>query len=162
MEESLLHAIISTNVLENIPCVLLVDFPRKEAHNKGSQGDNAWNGDKVRLDIVPELCRGDVWRKSVVRLKDIKGLGNLIHLDSGVNHEGEVREADTNDLNSVLLAESIPYDNQCIQETENEKRQEGRNCLVLRLDFGVGVMCTKVDLELAKDVTKSGVSKVRG
>jgi hypothetical protein len=84
----------------------------------------------------------------------------LIHLDSRVNHEGEVREADTNDLNSVLLAESIPYDYQCIQETENEKRQEGRDCLVLRLDFGVGVMCTEVDLELAKDVTKSGVSKV--
>jgi hypothetical protein len=86
----------------------------------------------------------------------------LIHLDSCVNHKGEVREADTNDLDGVLLAESIPYDYQCIQETENEKRQEGRDCLVLRLNLGVGVVCTKVDLELAKDVTKLEVSKVRG
>jgi hypothetical protein len=154
VKETLLHAVIGTNVLENIPSILLVDLPRKKAHDKGSEGNNGGNGHEVRLHIMPEFSCRHAGSEGVLGTENIEGLLNLIDLDGGVNHEGEVREADTNDLNGVLLAESIPNDNECVKETENKERQESRDSLVLRLDFGIGVVITKVNLEFAKDVSR--------
>lgn len=154
VKESFLHAIISTNVLENIPSILLVDLPRKKAHDKGSKGNDGGDSHKVRLHIVPEFCGRHFRSEGAVFTENIKSLFDLIDLDGGINHEGEVGKADTNDLNGVLLAESIPNDNESVEKSENKERQEGRDSLVLRLNFGIGVVSAKVDLEFAKDVSK--------
>lgn len=154
MKESLLHAIIGTNVLEDIPRILLVNLPREEAHNEGSKGDDGRNGHQIRLHIVPKLGSSHATLESIVLLENIKGLGNLIDLDGRVNHKCQVREADTNDLNGVLLSESIPDDDQGVKETKDEKGQESRNSLVLRLNLGSADMGAKVDLELAEHIAR--------
>lgn len=154
MKESLLHAIIGTNVLENIPGILLVNLPRKEAHNEGSKGDDGRDSHQVRLHIVPKLGSSHTTLESIVLLENIEGFGNLIDLNSRVNHKGQVREADTNDLNGVLLSESIPDDDESVKETENEKRQESRDSLVLGLNLGSADMGAKVDLELAEHIAR--------
>jgi hypothetical protein len=160
VKESLLHAIISTDVLENIPSILLVDLPRKEAHDKSSKGNDGGDSHEVRLHIMPKLCCRHFRSEGVLFTENIKGLFNLIDLNGGVNHEGEVGEADTDDLNGVLLTKSIPNDNKCVKESENKERQESRNSLVLRLNFGVGVMITKVDLEFTKDVSRWRINNI--
>ena len=154
MKESLLHTVVGTNVLENVPSILLVDLPRKETHDKSSEGNDGGNSHEVRLNIMPELFGRHLGSESVLSAENIKGLLNLIDLNRGVNHEGEVGEADTNDLNGVLLSQSIPDDNEGVKETEDEQRQESRDSLVLGLDFRIWVVITKIDLEFAKDVTK--------
>lgn len=154
VKESLLHAIIGTNVLENIPSILLVNLPRKEAHNEGSKGNDGRDSHQIRLHIVPKLGSSHATLESIALLENIEGLGNLINLDGRVNHKGQVRETDTNDLNGVLLSESIPDDDEGVKETKNEKRQESRDSFVLRLNLGSADMGAKVDLELAEYIAR--------
>jgi hypothetical protein len=103
---------------------------------------------------MPELFGRHAGSESVLSAENIKGLLNLIDLNGSVNHEGKVREADSNNLNGILLSQSIPDDNEGVKETENEQRQESRDSLVLGLDLGIWVVITKIDLEFAKDVTE--------
>lgn len=52
---------------------------------------------------------------------------NLFDLDGGIDHDGQVGDADSNDLNGVLVSQSIPDDNELVEESENEQSEEGRD-----------------------------------
>lgn len=121
VEEALLHAVISTNVLENVPSVFLVDLPGDKDHANGREGDNGRDGNQVRLDIAPEVSSSGVLLEGIVLPKNIECLLNLVNLNGSVDHESQVGEADSDNLDSVLLAEGIPDDNESVEEAENEE-----------------------------------------
>lgn len=81
---------------------------------------------------------------------------NLVNLNCRVNKQSQVGDADTDNLNGVLQAKGVPNEQQFVQETKNEERQESGNRFVLRS----GVRICRVDLggqvslKLRKDVTE--------
>lgn len=81
---------------------------------------------------------------------------DLVDLDRRVDQQGQVGDANTNDLNGILEAEGVPNEQQLVKETEDEERQEGRNGLVL--GSGVGVcrihLRGQMSLELGEDITE--------
>lgn len=152
MKESLLHAIICSNVLQNIPRKFLVQFPCNKRHTHGHEADDGGNRDEKRLQFGPEFLRGDIGIKSPVTRQDVDGHLNLIHLKGSVDQHSQVGNADTNDLNCVFHAKGVPNDDQFVQETKDEESQEGRDGLVLRLNLVNIDLLAQTGLELGKHV----------
>lgn len=132
MKEPLLHPIVGANDLEDVPSKVLVELPRNEAQDDGDEANDGGDGNEVRLDIGPNHINGQSRLEGVVFLKEVEGLGNLVDLNPSVYHKGKVGEADSNDLDCVLLSESIPDNDELVQETEDEECQESGDSLVLR------------------------------
>lgn len=114
MQESLLHAVIGTNILKNIPSKLLIELPSDENHENCGKGNDGRNGDQKRLDIAPELIGGNVAVEGSVGSKNHNCFLDLVDLNGRVDHQGEVGNADSNDLNRVLHPQSIPHNHQNI------------------------------------------------
>lgn len=120
MKEALLHAIIGANVLENIPSKLLVELPGNVHHDNGGDSNDDGSGNKVGLDIAPEHGRCDALLQRTVDLEDSKRHLNLLKLESRVNQESQIGDADADNLNRVLHAQRIQHEDQLVKETENE------------------------------------------
>lgn len=150
VEESLLHAIVGTNVLQNVPGIFLIDLPRDEAHADSSHGNDGGYSDEEGLHIIPEVLVR--FLEGVPFSKNLNGLVDLVNLDRGVDHKSKVGEAHSNNLNGVLLTESIPDNDQGVQETEDEQSQEGGNGLGLRLNL-IQLDILQVGLKFGKYVS---------
>lgn len=120
MQEALLHAVIGTNVLENVPSKLLIELPGNVYHDNGGDSNDDRSGDKVSLDIVPQHSRCDALLQRTVDLEDSKSHLNLLKLESRVNQESQIGNADADDLNCVLHAQRIQHEDQFVKETENK------------------------------------------
>ena len=64
----------------------------------------------------------------------VDGVPNLVDLNGRVNHESDVGDAETDDLNRVLRLEGIPDQKKFVNETEQEKTEKGGNRLELSID----------------------------
>lgn len=120
MKEALLHAIIGANVLENVPSKLLVELPGNVYHDDGGDSDDDRSGNQVGLDIVPQHGRCDAFLQRTVDLEDSKSHLNLLKLESRVDQESQIGDADADDLNCVLHAQRIQHEDQFVKETENK------------------------------------------
>ncbi len=131
MEETLLHAVVCANVLEDIPGEFLIQLPGAKGHADGGESNNGRNGDEKGLDVAPEFMRGDVVAESIGAAKNGNSRLNLVDLDGGIDEHGQVGDADANDLNRVFHAEGIPDDDQLVEETKNEESEKGGNGEIL-------------------------------
>lgn len=82
------------------------------------------------------------------------GLVNLIDLDGSVDHQGQVCDANADNLNGVLHAKGVPDEHQLVQKAEDEEGQEGRDRLVLRCGVITGAILQQMGLEHGKDISK--------
>lgn len=94
--------------------------------------------------------------ESVVTEQNIDGARDLVDLDSGINQEGQVGNANANDLNGVFHAQSIPNNNQFVKEAKNEESQKSWYCLVLRLHIGTVNVGSEAGLESGENVGFKG------
>lgn len=159
MEESLLHAIVGSNMLEDIPSKLLVELPSDEAVADGADTNDAGDGDQNALHVIPD---GQVLN-GILGDQDIDSLADLIDLDGCIDHQSEVCDTNTNDLNCVLDTEGIPDQNKLVEEAEDEECEESRDRLELRLDLLVRVVRRLVGvlqtlIELGEDISGMEVS----
>lgn len=158
VKESLLHPVVGTNVLEDIPGELLVELPGDEDHDDGAQADDARDDAEEGNDVFPEvvlsqgtLCDG----------QDVDGLLDLVNLDGREDKEGHVRDAHEDDLDRVLHPQRVPYQDQLVYEGEDEEREEGRDGLVLCVDVSRERALGRrpnVELELCKRVPARAIS----
>jgi hypothetical protein len=51
VEKALLHAIVCTNILENVPGKGLVQLPSNETHYDSDQPDDGRNSDEIGADV---------------------------------------------------------------------------------------------------------------
>lgn len=125
VEESLLHSIIGSNVLQNVPGEFLVQFPSNETEADGANRNNARDSDQNAPNVIPdiEVLHG------VLGLQNGDGLIHLVDLNRGVDHESEVRDAYSDDLNGILDAQSVPYKDELVKKAEDEERKESRDRL---------------------------------
>lgn len=137
MEEPLLHAVISSDLLENIPGKLLIELPCDEGHQNCGQGNDARDRNQERLGRLPDVNRACSRLHLTSRLQHADGFVDLVDLDGRVHQQGQVGYADSDNLNGVLHPQSVPYQNQLVQKAEYEERQEGRNSPVLRVGIFV-------------------------
>lgn len=87
-------------------------------------------------------------------MENFQSIANLVDLNSSVYHEGQVCNANANDLNGVLHAQRIPHDDQLVQESEDEEGEESGNRLFLG-GYGTGVIAfPRLCLKLPKDIAK--------
>jgi len=49
------------------------------------------------------------------------GIVELVHLNDSIDQESDVVEADSDDLNSVVETERIPYEEDLVQESKDEE-----------------------------------------
>lgn len=68
---------------------------------------------------------GSVDVSIITEVKD--GLFDLLHLDSAIYQQSQIVEAKADDLNCILESQGIPHEDQLIDETEDVKREEGRD-----------------------------------
>jgi len=152
VQETLLHAVVSTNLLENVPGKLLVQLPRYEGHEHRGHGDDAGNGHEKGADGGPEIRPVvDTVDNGALTSQDVDGVADLIDLDGRVDEDGQVGEGEADDLNRVLHTQRVPDKYQLVQEGEDEERQEGRDGPVLA--DRIVVELPNVGLELGEDVS---------
>lgn len=128
VQEAPLHPVVGADLLENVPGELLVQLPSDEAHTKRAQRNDDWDSDEKGQAVTPELSRGRVL-ESIMRGQCVDGLPDLVDLDDRVQHHGQVRHADSDDLDGVLHPQGIPDEHYLVQEAEDEKCQECRDRL---------------------------------
>ncbi len=137
-EEPLLHAVVGTDLLEDVPGKLAVELPGHEARGDGSHSDDDRNGDEEGPDGTPDVLRDRVGLERVVVPQIAHGATNLVNLKRRVDQQGEVGQADSDDLDGVLHPQRVPGQDQQVQETEDEEGEEGRDCPNLRVELGRG------------------------
>jgi hypothetical protein len=135
VEEALPHPVIGTDGLEDIPGEFLVKLPADEAHADSGKSNDGRNSHEIRPDLIPNAGDGLTGLKSTVLLQNLQGLADLVDLDGRVDQHGQVGNANTNSLDSILHAQGIPDDDQLVKETKDEERQKCRNGLGLRLNL---------------------------
>lgn len=141
-----LQSQISTDVLVDGPRKFVVQLPCFKGKKDGGHSHQAGQGDQHRLDIGPEL-RFD--ESALVQL--VGGVPDLVELDRSIDENTDVVDDETNDLNGVLQAQSIPDKPQLVEVTEHEDGEIRGN----GAGFAVSVFgLAPVDavLELAKDI----------
>lgn len=97
-------------MLQDIPRKLLVQFPGYEAEDERDQSDDGWDGNQFRLGLSPDVQIPE----HVVIVQKGDGLVDLINLESAVNEQGKVRNADPDDLDRILRDESVPDENNLV------------------------------------------------
>lgn len=118
VQEPLLHPVVSSYVLQDVPCELLVQLPRNEAHAHRSGGNDARDGDEEAANVAPHLLARH--RQRVEPLQDLDGLLDLLNLDSRVDEQGHVGDGHADDLNGVLHAQGVPHNHHLVEEPEDE------------------------------------------
>jgi hypothetical protein len=76
------------------------------------------------------VCAQGIGQDRTVCLEEINGISDLVDLQRSVGQQGHVAYAETDDLNGVLAAQSVPHQYQVVDEGEDEEGQEGRDSLV--------------------------------
>jgi hypothetical protein len=153
MEEALLHAVVGTNRLENVPCKFLVQLPGDEAHDDEADGDNDGDRNQEATNVAPDLVRLVVREQGVSIAEHRDGLADLVNLDGGKDHHGQVGDAEANDLDRVLHPEGVPRQHDLVQEAKDEEREKGGDDFVLRRRLvAVRYMVAHACGELGKDI----------
>lgn len=111
-------------MLVDCPRKLVVQLPRHEDHQDGSEPHDTGNDDQERLRLGP-----DHWADLVHVGQDRNRVLDLVDLDCAVDQETDVADTETNDLNRVFQPKRIVYQHQLIEETETVEGEEGRNRL---------------------------------
>lgn len=110
LEISLLHFQICTNMLVDGPCKFVIQLPTNNAHQHGRQGDYAGNCNQRRLNHWPDIFLNTKIVRALPNtklLQEIICVVNLIHLDSGVDKQCSIENANAYDLNGVLQSKCI-------------------------------------------------------
>ena len=113
------------------------------------------------MDITPD----GGFQEGVESFKVSDGILDLVDLDGGINHERDVGNAETDDLNGVLGLEGIPDQDEFVDETEQEQTEEGGNRLefgVDSVDVGSGPPLGRIDISKAALETAESVTEVLG
>lgn len=135
VKESLFHSVVGTDNLKNVPGKFLVELPCYEAHQNSDESDDTRNDDEG----WSQPLENDVGANNVLHLSSleqfIKRPLHLIDLDGCIHNERKVGKANSDNLNGVLGAQSIPDNNELVQETKDEQGQESRNRLHVCFDF---------------------------
>lgn len=122
MQESLLHAIVCTNLLQDIPGELAIELIGKVSNRNRGDADDDRDRDEERSGQFPEVVPIRYFGKSVAFPQLVNGRVNLVNLNERVDEERQVGDAESNDLDRVLPPQRVPGEDQDIEETENEKR----------------------------------------
>ena len=156
VQEALLHAIVGADLLQDIPGELPVELVGDGTHADGDHADDGGDGDEEGLAQLPHipvlviLLQGTRGHQVIDRVVD------LIDLEDGVDENGQVSHAEADDLNGILESQGVPGQDQDVEETEDEKGEEGRNRAILRLEF-VGeaglLLVLETELEPPEDVS---------
>lgn len=77
---------------------------------------------------------------------------NLINLNGQVDHKDNVGHDHADDLNRVFHSESIPDEDEDVEEPEDEESEKGRDGEVLGLKLCIIPVRTKTCLKFSKDV----------
>lgn len=158
VQETLLHPVVGSYSLKNVPSKDLVELPGSEGHGNGTKAQDAGDGDQVRFYVDPHVVLRVLERAVVPQLT--QRLFDLFDLDGSVNHQCEVGNAHANNLNGVLRSQRVPDNNQLVQEAEDEKRQECRDYPPWRVGIGVcrflGILIGQACLEFPEDVALEG------
>lgn len=140
---------VGRDVLVDGPSEFVVELPGDSTHKNGSQSDYTRASKKepvkLRPDILVDLSGTAFFRSD----EGVNGLFDLGDLHTGVDHHAYIVKTKSDDLNSVLRAQRIVYQNQLIQETKDEQSQVGRDRVRSTCAFGEFV---EVDFELCEDV----------
>ena len=128
VEKALLHVVVGTNVLENVPSELLIELPGNTAHGNCHNTNDDGKGDEKAPQFLPQ-----VWFPEPAGCVNGNNcIQDLIRLEGGKYEECKIGDADNYHLNRVLHAKSIPYQHHLVHETEDEESQEGWHGLELR------------------------------
>lgn len=74
VKESLLHAIIGADLLQDVPSKLFVELPCQEGHNDCGDGEDSRDGNQERPDLVPNTrLSGGVCLHDILQDHEIKG-----------------------------------------------------------------------------------------
>lgn len=116
VKESLLHPVVSPYVLQNIPSELLIQLPGNETEADSTDGNNAGNSNQNALYILPNI----EILNSILSFQDRDSFVHLVNLNRGINHQGEVCDTNSDDLNRILDAESVPNEDKFVKKAEYE------------------------------------------
>ena len=114
VEEALLHAIISTDVLQNVPSEFLVQLPGNEAHADGHDADDGRDSNEIRSHVNPHSFSSVPSFERIVQGKHVESNVDLVDLNRGINDESKVRKANANNLDSVCHAKSVPHHHELV------------------------------------------------
>jgi hypothetical protein len=140
-----LQAQISTDVLVDGPCKLVVQLPCFKGKEDGRKCHQAGQGNEHGPDILPKLARD---KAALAQL--IGGIFDLVVLDRSVDENADVINDEADDLNRVLQAQGVPHQPQLVYVSKHEDGQIGGN----GAGFTVNALGLPVDavLKLAKDI----------
>lgn len=102
------------------PCELVVQLPGNEAKSNSRDSHEHGYGDQHRLNGDPEVVGDERFL-----VEGVGGVFDLIELDSCIHHDAYVVDDESNDLNGVLEAQCIPYEEQLVEVAEHE---DGKIC----------------------------------
>ena len=127
MKKSLLHTVIGTDLLQDIPRKFLIEFPGAHAHSKSGDANDRGDGIEKGRAASPYRFTCAVQKNGPVFVSElINGSINLVDLENGVDEESQVGDAKPDNLNGVLPAQGIPREKEDIEEAEDEQSQERR------------------------------------
>src|SRR3569833_355571 len=161
VEESLLHPIVGTNLLQDIPGEHLVELPGDETHHHRRHGDDDRDGYQVWPHERPQVRLAGFQLDGAPVLQLRHGVLDLVDLDGRVDQDGHVGGADADDLNRVLHPQGIPHEDQLVQVGEEEEGEDGRVRLVLRRHMVV-VLAGSRDVQLELDENIAALCVVCG
>lgn len=116
MQEPLLHPVVSSYMLQDIPRKLLIQLPSHETQNDCEQPNNRRNRNQLSLSLRPDIQVPE----NILGHKNDNGFVDLVDLECAVNEQGKVCDAHSDDLNGILRNESVPNQNDVVYEAEDE------------------------------------------
>jgi len=134
MQEALLHAVVGADLLQNIPGELAIELVSNGAHGNGDNADDSGDGNEEGPAQQPHVPILLVGLESAPFQQPVDRLVDLVNLQDGVDEDGQVGDAEANDLNRVLEPQGVPCQQQDVEETEDEEGQECRYRAVLRFE----------------------------
>src|SRR4051794_7922976 len=99
MQEPLLHTVVCTNLLQDVPCKLAVKLIGKVPQRNGRHTNDGRDRNEERPRQRPEVVAQSINRKGLLGLQLRNRRVNLIDLDDCVDEQSQVRDAKPDDLN---------------------------------------------------------------
>lgn len=139
-----LQSQIGADVLVDGPRELVIQLPGLEGENNGSSSHQTWESNQHGSHIRPEVLLDSAFEHA-------SSIPDLIELDGGVDEDTDVVDNETDDLNSVLQPQGVPYKPELVEVPKHEHGEVGGNCasFTVRADDGP----VDAGLELAKDIS---------
>jgi len=132
------------------PRKLVVQLPGNEGEDEGCDGHENRVGNQLDANLLPDIVPGD----EAVILEDCNSIVDLVELDAGIDENADIVKDKPDDLDGILLAQGIVYEDELVDEAEHE---DGEVCgngagfvVVLRN------VVAQARLELGKDVAARG------